>query len=263
MSKQTWMRMPGAVTAIALFLAAGCGDSADQPGNSGGSSGHVISAGAGGTSGKPSTGGSSGTPAAGGSPGVGGTSAQGGSGGIGEAGASGSGGSTTGQCGWSAENQWYECGSLGSDPGGTEPSQCPEGLSPSTDCGALTGVGCCDQDGNNWYCNDSGIVVREECPDGGSGGSSAEGGSSAGGAAGTGGGDSSNVAQLCVDIINQHRASIGRPALTRWGSAESCSDGEASSDSKTHIPHGAFGKCDEWAQNECPGWDGPVETMIA
>jgi len=39
-------------------------------------------------------------------------------------------------------------------------------------------------------------------------------------------------------------------------------DGEAQSDSTTNRAHGAFGKCGEFAQNECPGWAGPATTMI-
>jgi len=73
---------------------------------------------------------------------------------------------------------------------------------------------------------------------------------------------SGDVAQLCVDRINQYRASIGRPPYARWTAAETCSDDEAASDSVTGQPHGAFGQCGEWAQNECPGWPGPAETMI-
>ena len=78
----------------------------------------------------------------------------------------------------------------------------------------------------------------------------------------SGGGDGS-AAQLCVDTINQHRASIGLGPLERWADAEGCSDGEAASDAQTGQAHGAFGQCQEFAQNECPGWPGPAESMIA
>ncbi|MCB9704149.1 MAG: hypothetical protein H6711_19830 [Myxococcales bacterium] len=69
----------------------------------------------------------------------------------------------------------------------------------------------------------------------------------------TGGGDGS-LAQLCVDTINEYRASLGLPAYQRWTDGEACADGEAESDSKTNTPHGAFPSCGEFAQNECPGW---------
>jgi len=67
---------------------------------------------------------------------------------------------------------------------------------------------------------------------------------------------------LCVDIINEYRATEGKPPYARWADAEPCSDDEARSDSETGIPHGAFGACGESAQNECPGWPGPVETLL-
>jgi hypothetical protein len=91
-------------------------------------------------------------------------------------------------------------------------------------------------------------------------GSGAGSGSGNGGTA-TSGGDGT-VQQQCVDIINNYRASVGRPPLARWVSAESCSDAEALSDGMSNTPHGAFGACDEFAQNECPGWPGPESELI-
>ena len=71
----------------------------------------------------------------------------------------------------------------------------------------------------------------------------------------SGGGDwDDSYAQACVDEINMYRSTLGLPPYTRWQSAEDCSDGEAESDAMTNTPHGAFGTCGEWAQNECPGW---------
>ncbi len=75
-------------------------------------------------------------------------------------------------------------------------------------------------------------------------------------------GGGNNAAQICVDKINQYRASIGVSPLARWSDKEACADGEALSDSQTGTAHGAFGSCTEFAQNECPGWPGPDETMI-
>src|SRR5437868_11160917 len=111
---------------------------------------------------------------------------------------------------------------------------------------------------------------------GGAGGSSAAGGSGGrgmggsggranGGAAGTGGGvggGTSNVEQLCVDTINMYRATLGLAPYTRWNAEETCADGQAQSDSQTNTAHGAFGKCTENAQNECPGWPMPANTAI-
>ncbi len=70
------------------------------------------------------------------------------------------------------------------------------------------------------------------------------------------------AAQDCVDMINAYRASIGRPPYARWTAAEGCADDQAHDDSQSHVPHGAFGQCGEWAQNECPGWPGPPAQMI-
>ncbi|WP_441291007.1 CAP domain-containing protein [Sorangium sp. KYC3313] len=92
----------------------------------------------------------------------------------------------------------------------------------------------------------------------GTGGSSGEGSGS--GAGGSGG--ATGAAQLCVDTINEHRATLGLAPLARWVEAESCSDEEAESDGNTGEFHGAFGACNENAQNECPGWGGPPESMI-
>jgi hypothetical protein len=78
---------------------------------------------------------------------------------------------------------------------------------------------------------------------------------------GDSGGDGS-VQQLCVDTINQYRATLGLAPLTRWKEKESCSDDEAKSDSETGKAHGVFGRCGEGAQNECPGWPLPIEKSI-
>jgi hypothetical protein len=85
----------------------------------------------------------------------------------------------------------------------------------------------------------------------------------------TGDGDTDNpgnpydeAAQYCVDVINMYRATIGLPPYERWIEAEVCSGEEAESDAMTNTPHGAFGQCGEWAQNECPGYSGPPEQLL-
>lgn len=90
------------------------------------------------------------------------------------------------------------------------------------------------------------------------------GGSPASTSATTGGGGNpyEQAAQLCVDTINMHRASIGLPPYARWTEAEQCSGDQCVKDSQSNTPHGAFGQCGEWAQNECPGWPGSPDTMI-
>jgi hypothetical protein len=65
----------------------------------------------------------------------------------------------------------------------------------------------------------------------------------------------------CVDAINTYRATLGLPPYAAWSEQGSCSDQSAAADAKTGTAHGSFGKCTEMAQNECPGWPGPPETM--
>jgi hypothetical protein len=60
--------------------------------------------------------------------------------------------------------------------------------------------------------------------------------------------------QMCVDRINEYRATEGLAPYARWKGGERCADGEARSDSETGTAHGAFPSCGERAQNECPGW---------
>jgi len=67
---------------------------------------------------------------------------------------------------------------------------------------------------------------------------------------------------MCVDEINAYRATLGLPPYARDASSETCADGQSKSDSASGTAHGAFGKCSEWAQNECPGWPGTADSMI-
>ncbi|MBX3220402.1 MAG: hypothetical protein KF795_07790 [Labilithrix sp.] len=76
----------------------------------------------------------------------------------------------------------------------------------------------------------------------------------------TGTGESAN--ELCWSTINEYRKRAGLPLYERWTEAEACSDGEAKSDAETNRPHGAFPRCGELAQNECPGTPGPPEEGI-
>ncbi len=72
----------------------------------------------------------------------------------------------------------------------------------------------------------------------------------------------SSPEQECVDGINAYRRTVGSPPLLRWSVAESCAIGESRSDSGSGKAHGAFGRCGEMAQDECPGWAGPPGAMI-
>jgi hypothetical protein len=94
-------------------------------------------------------------------------------------------------------------------------------------------------------------------------GSTTAGSTTAGGTSGgSGGGSSAGAEQLCVDTINQYRATLNLPPYERWAGAELCADGQSQSDSVTKTAHGAFGQCGEFAQNECPGWPAPAASMI-
>lgn len=72
---------------------------------------------------------------------------------------------------------------------------------------------------------------------------------------------SGGAAQDCVDSINRYRASLRLAPLSRWVEAEPCASGQAQSDSQSGRAHGSFGRCQEMAQNVCPGWRGPAEQV--
>ena len=66
-------------------------------------------------------------------------------------------------CGWNPIESWYDCGFQGEDPGGEFPRECPAGLTADTACpAALPSAGCCDDEGDVWYCED-GKVVATSC----------------------------------------------------------------------------------------------------
>lgn len=54
------------------------------------------------------------------------------------------------------------------------------------------------------------------------------------------------------------------PAYAAWDDAttNTCVDGQAQADSVSGTPHSAFGKCSEHAQDECPGWPGPPDSVV-
>jgi hypothetical protein len=78
-------------------------------------------------------------------------------------------GEPAGMCGWIEDPPpaGYYCGGDGEDPSGTNPLACPDGLVADEACGTVTGIGCCDAEGNNWYCGEDAegnqFLVREEC----------------------------------------------------------------------------------------------------
>jgi hypothetical protein len=67
---------------------------------------------------------------------------------------------------------------------------------------------------------------------------------------------------FCVDEINKYRATLSLAPYAGWTSAGTCADAQSKSDSESGKAHGAFGKCGEFAQNECPGWPGPPDSLL-
>jgi hypothetical protein len=74
--------------------------------------------------------------------------------------------------------------------------------------------------------------------------------------------------EACVQTINQYRATLSLPPLTRANATvETCSDTGAQSDATTGQAHGSSGKCPGMgAQDTCPGWSpnqyGGVENAM-
>jgi hypothetical protein len=66
----------------------------------------------------------------------------------------------------------------------------------------------------------------------------------------------------CTDRTNGYRARVGAAPLERRTDLESCADSAAQSDAQSRSIHGAFGRCRESAQNECPSWDGSLDVVI-
>ncbi|MCA9704262.1 MAG: hypothetical protein KDK70_00235 [Myxococcales bacterium] len=69
----------------------------------------------------------------------------------------------SGPCGWGPTGddmvpEGYVCGGDGVDPDGMYEMACPEDvtLEAGGECGTIEGPGCCDPDGNAWFCGDAG-----------------------------------------------------------------------------------------------------------
>jgi hypothetical protein len=146
-----------------------------------------------------------------------------------------------------------------------DPSQLMRGRSKRATTTTTSGGGADDADATGVTSDGS-----DTSSGGSSGTSTSDGGTSSGGSSGTGtsGGSATptpagtTAEEVCVAAINDYRKTLGRAPLARWTAAETCSDTEAQSDGATGTAHGAFPKCGEFAQNECPGWPGAPATMI-
>jgi hypothetical protein len=111
----------------------------------------------------------------------------------------------------------------------------------------------------------SSLDTRNSSGTSGMSGTGTSGSATSGGTAGTSGSSTSSdgtAADACVATINQLRSTKGLQPLARWTATEACADSQAANDGSTSAAHGAFGKCGEVAQNECPGWPAPAATTI-
>jgi hypothetical protein len=95
-----------------------------------------------------------------------------------------------------------------------------------------------------------------------SSGSSSSGSSSSSAATSSSGGSLEQATVDCVAAINKDRATLGLAPYARWTSAESCVDQQAETDEMAGEGHSSLGACGELAQDECPGWPGPPDSMI-
>ncbi len=71
--------------------------------------------------------------------------------------------------------------------------------------------------------------------------------------------------QACVDRINAFRETMGLMPLERWTDNETCTDQQSEQDAISGQAHGAFGMCNEFGQNTCPGYastDDVVTTCL-
>jgi hypothetical protein len=110
---------------------------------------------------------------------------------------------------------------------------------------------------------DAGASGKDAGPESG-----VESGSDSGSEDGSGGPEASDpiaaARAQCVQIINDYRATLNPPSppLAEATPNESCVDGQAQADSASGVAHSAFGQCNEWAQNECPGYTGTPGSIM-
>lgn len=68
--------------------------------------------------------------------------------------------------------------------------------------------------------------------------------------------------QSCLERTNAFRARANARPVVRRTDRETCGDDQARSDASANRAHATFGKCQEAAQNECPGYPGPFENVL-
>lgn len=67
----------------------------------------------------------------------------------------------------------------------------------------------------------------------------------------------------CLERTNGYRARVGVAPLSRRADHEACTDQQAKDDAAANRAHATFGRCGEASQNECPGYPGTPETVVA
>jgi hypothetical protein len=67
--------------------------------------------------------------------------------------------------------------------------------------------------------------------------------------------------QQCIHRINYYRSLVGKGRFIRNLAKEACVDSQCQSDAASGAAHGAFGKCGESAQDECPGWGSLISIV--
>jgi hypothetical protein len=152
------------------------------------------------------------------------------------------------------------CAGNPSSSGSNGPSSGRAGAEPPSTNGSGASAG---PSGSPEPSSDAGASGDDSGSPSGSGGSGAH-DASAGptGAGDAAPGDLAAARALCVQTINDYRATLGLAPYAPWDEIDACVDGEARSDSISGTPHSAFGTCAEHAQNECPDWPMAPGTMI-
>ncbi len=172
--------------------------------------------------------------------------------GSGSSDASGSNGSSGGSSGAASSSGGSGGGTSSSGGSGGSNSGSGSGGSTSSSSGAGSNSG---SGGSNGGSGSSGS---------GSGSGSTSSSSGGGSGSSSGGTDPLTAArQACVATINKYRATVGSAPLAENTGEETCVDGQAKADEMSMTPHSAFGMCQEFAQNECPGWPGPPTSIMA
>ena len=67
----------------------------------------------------------------------------------------------------------------------------------------------------------------------------------------------------CLERTNGYRARVGVAPLDLRRHHEPCTDGQAKDDAAANRAHATFGRCGEASQNECPGYPGTPESVVA